>query len=413
MHTTHDIIIVGGGIVGLTLACALAQQTNLSLLVLDAQVPKTSAAQSEYHRVSAITLASQRIFSALGVWENIKQIRVSPFTHIMVWDGHDRGEIEFDCKTVAETALGFIVENEVMQAVLYKKLSTYPQVKVLAPIQLQACSTTADSIQFTTTTQQQFTAKIAVAADGARSWLREQAEIPINQHDYEQTAIVATVSTALPHQKMARQVFLESGPLAFLPLVEENLSSIVWSVPNAQAKTLLALSDEAFKAALAKDFSYRLGEVLSVSQREGFPLHKQTAKHYLSPRIALVGDAAHTVHPLAGQGVNLGLLDAAALVEVIVQALQKGRDFSSFAALRPYERWRKADNMTMLAGIDTIKALFAANHPAVCSLRSLGLKVTNQTDWIKNFFIRQAIGDRTGLPKLALKSLASFSCTSG
>jgi 2-octaprenylphenol hydroxylase len=196
-------------------------------------------------------------------------------------------------------------------------------------------------------------------------------------------------------------VFLETGPLAFLPLANTHDSSIVWSLPTNLANELILLDDEAFKEKLAQAFSHALGKVVEIEKRYVFPLRKQQAKCYVQPHIALVGDAAHTIHPLAGQGVNMGLLDAASLAQVISDAVHHRRDFASYATLRRYERWRKADNLTMFNGVDAIKQMFASDKKMIQSLRSQGLNVTNQWRWLKNSFMRHACGDRDGLPKIA------------
>lgn len=402
----YDIIIVGGGMVGAALACALAQRTSLSILILEAQshLP-TWSAQHYHHRVSAIALSSQRIFQSLQVWDEIKNNRISPFTGIHVWDAAKQGAIHFDCYEIAESVLGFIIENNLIQSVLQKKLEQYPQVNFVSSVQLKRFVEKANHIELHTNDGTIFSAKLAIAADGAHSWLREQANIQIEKHDYQQHAIVAAVRTAKSHEKIARQVFLETGPLAFLPLAEENLSSIVWSLSPEKAEQLLSLSDDLFMLELAHAFQHTLGDVTEISKRHAFPLHKQQAKHYVHSRVVLVGDAAHTIHPLAGQGVNMGLLDAASLVDVIVGAIRSHRDFASAHNLRPYERWRKADNFALQAGVDVIKQLFASDKPSVQSLRSFGLDVTNRMQWIKNIFTSHAVGDRDGLPLLATKEI--------
>lgn len=398
----YDIIIVGGGMVGSLLACALAQQTTLSIAILESQSEYESWVTEKYHhRVSAIALSSQRIFQRIGIWEAMKKRRVSPFTEIAVWDGVGAGEIHFDCQEVAESNLGYIIENNVIQAALLEKIKQYPTIEFIAPVKLASYHEIDDDVQLTTTDGKIFQAKLAIAADGARSWLREAVGIEVKRHAYDQEAIVATVTTALPHQKIARQVFLPEGPLAFLPLLPPNVSSIVWSLPVAKAKQLLAEDKKTFAHELASAFSHRLGEVVEVDERFSFPLHKQQAKNYMKSRVVLVGDAAHAVHPLAGQGVNLGFLDAASLVDIIVEAEKNQRDFSAHSTLRRYERWRKADNLTMMCGIDAIKNLFASDKKSIQTLRSYGLQITNKLNPIKNQFTRHAVGAREGLPSLA------------
>ncbi|SRR5579883_2165800 len=395
-----DIIVVGGNIIGLTFALALAQQTTLSIMVVDANVFADSWDPLDYHhRVSAVALSSQRIFQSLQVWQTIKEKRVSPFTHIQVWDavGH---EIQFDSYAIAEPLLGYIIENSLMQAVLMEKIKQYPQIHYMAPVTLKAFQQCAQHLELITSDNRVFTAKLAVAADGASSWLRQQAEIAVEQYDYHQTAIVAAVKTQLPHQKIARQVFLPTGPLAFLPLIDTHLSSIVWSLPKETAEAYLALDDKGFNATLSQVFSH-LDEGVLASPRYSFPLYQQQAKHYVSSRVALIGDAAHVIHPLAGQGLNMGLLDAASLAEVIAEAIKNRRNFASLSTLRAYERWRKADNSAMMTGVDVIKTFFASDKQAIQTLRGMGLTLSNKIAWIKNQFICQAVGKRLGLPKLA------------
>lgn len=400
--TSHDILIVGGGMVGLALACMLAQKTSLSIAVLESQSHTPAWSASHYHhRVSAIALSSQKIFQALHVWDDIRHKRISPFRQILVWDAAGEGEIIFNSREIGETLLGYIIENNLIQTSLEAKAREYPNVEIIAPVKLASMVENDSTIELIADNGRVFKAKLAVAADGAKSWLRKQAQIDVEKFDYQQNAIVATVHTALPHHETARQVFLDSGPLAFLPLMHENMSSIVWSLPAEEAHRLMAVDAPDFQHAIAQAFEYRLGDVVKIEQRHAFPLSRQQAKKYVKPRIALIGDAAHTVHPLAGQGVNMGLLDAASLSDVLLDAIKNNRDFSSYTNLRRYERWRKADNFTMMAGVDMIKILFASEKKSIQNIRSLGLNATNRVKWIKNCFARHAVGTREGLPSLA------------
>lgn len=403
MQSSYDIIIVGAGIAGATLACALAKQTSLSIALLEATSEMPSwAAEHYHHRVSAITLSSQRIFNALQLWQPIQQKRVSPFTHIVVRDAQGAGKICFDSAAIAEPVLGHIVENNLIQATLYDKIKQTSQINFISPIHRMVFDKKNNGVALDIDGQV-MSAKLIIAADGARSWLREQAGITVQQQDYNQTAIVATVRTALPHQQTARQVFLNTGPLAFLPLAHMHDVSIVWSVPTELANELQHLDDHQFKLRLATAFSYELGDVLGTDRRYSFPLYKQQTKHYVKPGIALIGDAAHIIHPLAGQGVNMGLLDAASLAEVITMAIHQRRDFADFSVLRHYERWRKADNALLTMGIDMIKQLFASDKKIIQSLRSRGIGMVNNLRSVKNMCMHWACGDRNGLPILACK----------
>jgi len=397
----YDVVIVGAGVAGLTAACALAQQTSLAIAVLEAKPLHCAWNAADYHhRVSALALSSKRILQQLKVWQEIAARRVSPFSHIAVWDAAAAGELQFDSADIGESELGYIVENNLIQQALLHRLENFPQVRVMTSCQLSEFKSYEDKIEITTNFGI-VTGKLAIAADGAQSWLRGKAGINMSEQEYGHDAIVTAVRTTKQHAQTARQVFLPTGPLAFLPLLETNLSSIVWSVPPEMASELLALTDEEFKTRLSAAFSCRLGDVVEVAKRFSFPLKRQRAQRYIAARVALIGDAAHTLHPLAGQGLNIGLLDAASIAEIIVDNVKQSRDVAHFASLRRYERWRKGENQLMLGGVDWLASLFGSDKKSVQTLRAFGCNVTNQFPLLRNFFIRFAVGSRSGLPDLA------------
>lgn len=398
-----DVVIVGGGVVGLTLAAALLRSsTSISIALIDADVNEVLYTADRYHhRVSAITLASVRIFQSLGVWSAIKAMRVSPFTRIEVWNKSKPAQtLSFDSRDVYESRLGYIIENNVLQQALRESLRAYPQIQHVTSA-AELFHADVDGVRITTQQGQVIDAKLAIAADGARSWLRQAAGIDVQAHNYEQSALVATVTTASPHGSVARQCFLPTGPLGFLPLATPNTCSIVWSLPQAEALHMLSVDAAVCQKALRSAIDNALGEITHIENRHVFPLKKLSANNYIAPRVALVGDAAHVVHPLAGQGVNMGLLDAACLAEVIADARTKDRDFAAQEILRRYERWRRADNSFLLQGVDVIKNIFGQrdNYLAICA--DYGLSVVNSLPFLKNIFTRHAVGNRNDLPHLA------------
>jgi 2-octaprenylphenol hydroxylase len=398
----YDVIIVGAGIVGATAALALAKKTSLRIALLDSKNIACGWQENQTEgRVSAITLASQRIFQRLQVWDAISAKRVSPYKKMRVWDAHGDGEVEFDCAKLNTAALGYIIEDTVLRDSLLEALETKKNIHVLAPVELLSLRENNFGRELTTAHHGVLQAKLIIAADGANSWLRDAAGIRLKTRAYEHDAIVATVKTTEPHAQTARQRFLASGPLAFLPLSNACESSIVWSATSELARELLACDDENFRKRLASASGNELGEIEAVTRRQSFSLQMRHADQYVKSGLALIGDAAHTLHPLAGQGVNLGLLDAVALVDVIASAHAKQRDYASFANLRRYERWRKGDNTAMLAFVALIKNLFASDLKPVKLLRNTGLNLTNKTDFVKNFLAEYAAGNRNDLPELA------------
>lgn len=377
-----DITLIGSGIVGSTLALALAKKTALNIAIIDSHSPSYDS-----HRVSAISPASRKIFSDLHIWEQLSV--VSPYQKMHVWDAHSTGEIHFDSETMKLPALGYIIEDQHLRRILHESFKA--QLAFFHPVCLNSLRETSQGFELIAD-DQQIATKLVIAADGANSWVRAHRKIELTSWAYGQTAIVATVNTALPHQQTAWQRFLSSGPLAFLPLSDPHTVSIVWSTQPDSAEKLMCMNDDEFSEALTDAFAHRLGQVTLVSERQCFPLRMRHARQYVQPRLALVGDAAHTIHPLAGLGVNMGLQDAMCLLDVIVNAVKKHRDFSSFATLRAYERARKNENLTLLAGVEGLKRLFASESALIQELRAVGLNMTNQASFLKNFFARYAVG---------------------
>lgn len=401
--TSYDIAILGSGITGAAIALALAKNSRLKIAVIE--VKKNGFIWSESNafedRVSAISHSSKHFFKHLSVWETIKAKRVSPYHKMHVWDAKTQGEIHFDCQSVGKSELGFIIENAIIQHSLLECYSLYPNIDFLCPFKPEKISKEPTKIIIANETGQTLSTQLLIAADGADSWVRKEVGIEIKNRDYLHSAIVTTVKTEKPHQMTAWQRFLPTGPLAFLPLTDAHYSSIVWSAKHEYAATLMELDDNAFQSRLAQAFENRLGNIITISKRQLFPLTMRHAKQYVQEGIALIGDAAHTIHPLAGQGVNMGLLDAAFLADIILEAKKNHRQFASLATLRKYERARKYDTATMLAIVDGIKFLFDSDNTIAKTLRSVGLNFSDRMSFLKNIFIRYGLGERDDLPQSA------------
>jgi 2-polyprenylphenol 6-hydroxylase len=401
----YDILIVGAGIVGSCLALALGRSASrLRIAVVEAKWPLlgSNPHQDEYDlRVSAITRASENIFKNLGAWEGIKAQRLSPFREMHVWDAMGAGEIHFDSAEIGESHLGYIIENRVIQGALLAQYQGLDNVELYAPAQPIDLVRSDRELQLQLEDGRCLKTHLLIGADGAHSQIRQWAGINSYGWDYQQKGLVTTVQTEKPHRETAWQRFLPRGPLAFLPLDEPSRCSIVWSTTSKHAEQLLAMEAEEFALTLAAAFDYRLGAIQTVGSRAAFPLRLQHAEAYIQPRLALVGDAAHTIHPLAGQGVNLGLLDIATLAEVLISAHKRKKDLGSFATLRRFERWRKGDNLTMQLIMDGFNRLFGSHWLPIQSARNFGLTVTDASTFIKGRIMRRASGLIGDLPSLA------------
>jgi len=400
MNADYDVVIIGGGMVGTTLACALGD-SDLKVAVVEARPAEMAwDADSVGMRCSAITAASQQIFTSLGAWESMAAMRVSPFREMQVWDAEGNGAVHFDSADIAQDKLGHIVENRVVQAALTRRIDDFDNVELLCPEMLEDQDTSGELAQLQLKERGTITARLVVGADGANSRVRQHAGIETNGWPYNQSGIVTMIRTELPHQETAWQRFMPTGPLAFLPL-NNGCCSIVWSTSPENAEELLALSDEAFMTALSHASEQRLGNVIEVGPRGAFPLKRQHAETYIGNHLALIGDAAHAIHPLAGQGVNLGLLDAAALAEVLLDAHAKNKGIGAMHVLRRFERWRKGDNLIMMTAMDGFKKLFGSDELPLKWLRNEGLSITDKLPLVKNQIMLHAMGYKGDLPALA------------
>lgn len=382
----YDIVIVGSGIVGSVCALKLAMSTSLNIAILDAKQHQFHFDEQTYdQRVSAISLTSKNIFKNLNIWNDIKSKRISPFARMHVWDHVENSFIEFDAESLFEPELGYIIEDQVIKSCLIDQFKNFSNIDYLCPVTLLQIETKTNHVELTLDDRSILSASLVIGADGAHSFVREALKIPIKTEDYGHTALVATVETEKPHKKTAWQRFTPEGPLAFLPLNHHHFCSIVWSTNHDYAKSLQKLTDEQFKKALGASFNYRLGEICSISKRMYFPLHMRHAKSYVLDHIALIGDAAHTIHPLAGLGLNLGLKDALKLSDVIIDSHVKKRNFGKAYTLRRYERARKSEMLFMLHIVNGLKQLFSSEHKAVGWTRNSGLTLLNRLPFIKKY----------------------------
>lgn len=387
----HDVIIIGGGMVGATLACALAQQ-DFNIALVETRAPDCTWPQAVFDiRTSAITRASQRMFEEIGAWAGMAARRVCPYREMRVWDATGNGAIHFDSAAIGEPDLGHIIENGVIQAALWERTAELPGITRYCPAQPQSLSLAHDGAALVLQDGTRLSARLIVGADGGQSWTRQQAGLPTYGWSYQQHAVVAVVRTERDHQDTAWQRFNTEGPLAFLPLAEQTFG-IVWSTAPEHAEQLVAIDKTAFLKELHLSFGDALGRMLEVGERAAYPLRLSHTLRYTATRLALVGDAAHSIHPLAGQGVNLGLSDARALIHTLLDARAKQQDLGHALVLRRFERARKADNLLMMTVMDGFKRLFSNDQPVLKGTRNLGLSLTDRLTPVKNAVMRQALG---------------------
>ena len=356
-HIQVDIIIVGAGVAGASFA-AILKDSGISCALIEA-APSSKDKSSQTHidtnieqnidpRALALTHASKNILQSIGAWDEIPQDRSGVFCKMHVWDENGLGEVNFNSTDISEPVMGYIVEQKVVESALETVLNKSEHLTWFRPTEAKLMGIEKDKVCLGLNDGRQLSARLLVAADGQSSVIRRLAGINFKTHEYHQHALACVVETELPHQEVARQRFLRRGPLAFLPMAAANQCGVVWSTTPEHAAELKAMDEEAFNKNLAEAFDYEAGDIIKAGPRATFPLARAQVEEYCRPRLALVGDAAHRIHPLAGQGANLGLLDVACLAEVIMQAREKGRDIGAFSVLRKYERWRKGENSTMM-----------------------------------------------------------------
>ena len=400
----YDVVIVGGGMVGSMLAAALADGSSLKIAVLEHQEPApfVPGTEPDYDvRVSALSIATQRMLENVGAWQGIIDRRACPFREMRVWDGEADGSTHFKAGDIGAPELGHIVENRVLQLALLNTIKAADTIDYLCPASLVSYRQGDKRVICELSDgRAAISARLLVGADGARSTVREQAGIEFERSSYPHHALVATVETQLDQQDITWQRFQPTGPEAMLPLCGHR-ASLVWYHDEEHVKQLRALSDEEFIEALSAAFPIELGGINKVLERGSFPIVKAHAQHYVAERVALVGDAAHTVHPLAGQGVNLGMLDAAALAEVLLDGIKGRQDPGQRRLLRRYERWRRGENAMMISVLDGFYHAFKPQPAGVRRLRSAALDVADKAGPLKSMVMRHAMGTAGDLPALA------------
>ncbi len=402
-----DVLIVGGGFVGACLAAALGA-SSLRVALVDRADPKDTLQATFDGRAFAISAANQRMLAGIGLWPHLDPTS-APILDIRVSDGPSLLFLHYDHEDVGEGPMGYMVENHHLRVALHERLSALPGLINLAPVALDTLERTPGGVTATLSDGRRIRARLVVGADGRGSEVRRRAGIQLTQWSYGQTGIVCTVRHERDHGFIAHERFLPAGPFAILPLMGEaangslghaDRASIVWTERDDLAPAILALDDETFADELRRRFGSFLGSVEVIGPRWSYPLSLQFAKRTTSTRLVLIGDAAHGMHPIAGQGLNMGLRDVATLAEVLVEAHRLGLDVGDGAQLARYQRWRRFDNAVMLAATDVLNRLFSNDIAPLRLARDLGLAAVDKLPPLKKLFMRHAMGVVGELPKL-------------
>ena len=397
-----DVAISGGGVAGSTLASLLGLQ-GFNVCLISGEPQRAWNPQVCHPRVNAINHASIRIFKHLGIWSDIRNKRVNPYYLMEVWEKEAGGGIRFDAKELRVPHLGSIIENTAITSSLFEFLRQQPTVSIIESARLQEITVKEDRLGLTADSGRNLQCRLLVGADGAHSITRNLSNIDCSEYETGQQAIVAELVSDGSDSHTAWQVFLPTGPVALLPL-KDGKYSLVWSCDNDCFQEVAALDDEAFCEALTEHFQGRPGKIAQTGKRYSFVLRQHQAESYIANRVALIGDAAHSIHPLAGLGANMGLLDAASLSQVLGEMRQCGRDFDAYSVLRRYERWRKGDNALVLNCMRGLKALFGNDMPGSRAVGGLGLKLVNRLPPIKSMLAGFAMGNIGDLPLICAAS---------
>ena len=403
MDWDTDIVIAGGGLNGPALALALARG-GFRVTVVDARPARMRAEAGFDGRAYALAIASVRLLTAIGVWPKVAD-QAQPMLEVKASDGR-AGEgaapffLHFDAAEIEEGPMGHMLEDRHLYAAFLDAMKAEPGIALVSGETVQAQEVAPSGVTVTLASGQRLTAGLLVGCDGRGSGVAARAGIRRIGWGYGQTALVTAIRHERDHQGVAHQFFMPSGPLAILPLKGGHHSSIVWSETDATAAAIQALPDDAYLEALRPRFGDFLGEINLAGERFTYPLSLSLAEQFIAPRVALVGDAAHGVHPIAGQGLNLGLRDVAALAEVLILARRRGEEPGNPTALEEYQRWRRFDSTALALGMDTVNRLFSSDNPLLRLGRDLGMGVVNALPGLRRGFIRQAAGLTGELPKL-------------
>lgn len=392
-----DILISGAGVVGMTMAYALAKY-GLKVCIVDALDIKKSLNDKFDGRAYAISFAPYTMLKTIGLWDKIGG-EAQPIDEIHVTDGSSSVFIHFDKDELGDGPLGQMVEVRHIRAGLFEAINSEKNITLIASDKIVSTEYGAGHVEVSLESGQNVTASLLIGAEGRGSTLRQQNDIRVRVWNYDQTAIVTTVEHELDHQGIAHEKFYPGGPFAILPL-KNSKSSIVWCEKPSRASTIMDLSQRAFDSELRKKFGDFLGEVKSMDQRWSYPLSMQLADDYTSERFCMIGDAVHGIHPIAGQGFNLGLRDIAALSEVLIDAHRLGGDIGSELVLERYVHWRRTDNNLLALGMDGLTRLFSNDYPVIKTARRAGLAAVQEIPQVKRFFMKHARGTVGTLPKL-------------